>query len=138
MTSTTEEGNKTTFGDTIRFYLTALTTLIACISSFAFLFLVPFVIDPAFSTLFAEFTEEPVLCVTTSTVFKVGMSNCTWASCREGCTNEIFRCTQISVNYKLDAGDQFEGKNFTDIYTVEETEWDYEDAKLYPNVKGCG
>lgn len=132
------KAKKNTIADTIRFYLTALTILTACFSSFAFLFLVPFVIDPAFSTLFAEFIEEPVICVTTSTEFKVGMSNCTWSSCREGCTNEIFKCTQIYVNYKIGASNQFDGSNYTDENTIIQTEWDYEDARLYPNVKGCG
>ena len=32
---------------------------------------------------------------------KLGASNCSWTSCREGCTKEIYDCTQIRVNYKL-------------------------------------
>nr|KAF7427579.1 hypothetical protein H0235_007273 [Vespula pensylvanica] len=28
-------------------------------------------------------------------------SNCSWTSCREGCTKELYDCTQIRVNYKL-------------------------------------
>lgn len=31
----------------------------------------------------------------------LGTSNCSWTSCREGCTKELFECTQIRVNYKL-------------------------------------
>lgn len=30
-----------------------------------------------------------------------GTSNCSWTSCREGCTKELYDCTQIRVNYKL-------------------------------------
>lgn len=30
-----------------------------------------------------------------------GTSNCSWTSCREGCTKELYDCTQILVNYKL-------------------------------------
>ena len=30
---------------------------------------------------------------------RYGKSNCTWASCKEGCTAEIFKCHQIRVNY---------------------------------------
>lgn len=30
-----------------------------------------------------------------------GASNCSWTSCREGCTKELYDCTQIRVNYKL-------------------------------------
>ncbi|OXU25254.1 hypothetical protein TSAR_002816 [Trichomalopsis sarcophagae] len=32
---------------------------------------------------------------------RIGTSNCSWTSCREGCTKELFECTQIRVNYKL-------------------------------------
>ena len=31
----------------------------------------------------------------------LGTKNCSWTSCREGCTKELFECTQIRVNYKL-------------------------------------
>ncbi|KAF2356340.1 Na+ channel auxiliary subunit TipE [Trinorchestia longiramus] len=105
----------------IRFYLTAIAILVACFSSFAFLFLVPFVIDPAFSTLFAEFVDEPTTCTTESSEFKLGMSNCSWSSCREGCTREIFQCTQIYVSY-----------------TMAEEATPRTNISLYPNVKGCG
>lgn len=30
-----------------------------------------------------------------------GASNCSWTSCREGCTKELYDCKQIRVNYKL-------------------------------------
>lgn len=30
-----------------------------------------------------------------------GTKNCSWTSCREGCTKELYDCTQIRVNYKL-------------------------------------
>ena len=134
---TTEDSKSATIADTIRFYLTALSVLVACFSSFAFLFLVPFVIDPAFSTLFAEYHEDPVACVTTIAERKSGMSNCTWSSCREGCTNDIFQCTQIYVNYKID-GKLLLESNYTDPASFFNIEWDFTEAKLFPNVKGCG
>lgn len=31
----------------------------------------------------------------------VGTSNCSWTSCKEGCTKDLYDCTQIRVNYKL-------------------------------------
>lgn len=65
----------------------------------------PFVIDPAFTTIFMEFDETPVLCVTLNTERRQGVSNCSWSSCREGCTKEIFDCTQIRVKYKKIAND---------------------------------
>ena len=30
---------------------------------------------------------------------RYGKSNCSWASCREGCTAEIFKCHQVRVTY---------------------------------------
>ena len=83
------------------FYTTAFFILLAVFSLFAFLFLVPFVIDPAFSTIFKEFDPEPTLCYTQEVINLIGSSNCTWTSCREGCTKEIFNCTQILVKYRI-------------------------------------
>lgn len=84
------------------FYITAFFILLGIFSLFAFLFLVPFVIDPAFTTIFMQFEEKPAVCVTVSTVTNRGASNCTWSSCKEGCTKELYECTQILVNYKFD------------------------------------
>ncbi|XP_015430081.1 PREDICTED: protein tipE [Dufourea novaeangliae] len=41
-----------------------------------------------------------------------GTSNCSWTSCREGCTKELYDCTQIRVNYKLpvNASDDDDGQ----------------------------
>lgn len=82
------------------FYTTAFFVLLGIFSFFAFLFLVPFVIDPAFTTIFMEFDETPATCVTVYVERRRGTKNCTWSSCREGCTKEIYNCTQIHVNYK--------------------------------------
>lgn len=82
------------------FYTTAFFILLGTFSLFAFLFLVPFVIEPGFTTIFMQFDTRPAMCVTTEIVSKRGVSNCTWSSCREGCTKELFECTQIQVNYK--------------------------------------
>ncbi|CAL4142199.1 unnamed protein product [Meganyctiphanes norvegica] len=122
----------------IRFYITTFFVLLACCSSFAFLFLVPFVINPAFATLFAEFKIDPVTCVTTSYEELKGTSNCSWSSCMEGCTKDLFKCQHIIVNYKNDTEDFFTDKDFIAEDEIETIEWDVVDAKLYPNVKGCG
>jgi len=37
---------------------------------------------------------------------KRGTKNCTWASCREGCTRELYNCTQIRVDYRIAPLDQ--------------------------------
>lgn len=89
-----------TWQEKLLFYITAFFILLGTFSLFAFLFLVPFVIDPAFTTIFMEFDETPALCITVETEKRRGASNCTWSSCREGCTKEVYDCTQIRVNYK--------------------------------------
>lgn len=83
------------------FYTTAFFVLLGTFSLFGFLFLVPFVIEPAFQTIFMEFDEGRAQCFTDDTIVKAGTKNCTWTSCREGCTRDIYTCTQIYVNYKV-------------------------------------
>lgn len=83
------------------FYTTAFFILLGIFSLFGFLFLVPFVIEPAFTTIFAAFDLIPAECVTRQVEMMRGASNCSWTSCREGCTREIYECTQIRVNYKV-------------------------------------
>ncbi|XP_023290183.1 protein tipE [Orussus abietinus] len=90
-----------TFLQKLLFYTTAFFILLGTFSLFAFLFLVPFVIDPAFTTIFMEFDTRPAECVTIDVESRRGTSNCSWASCKEGCTKELYDCTQIRVNYKL-------------------------------------
>lgn len=89
-----------TLKEKLLFYTTAFFILLGIFSLFAFLFLVPFVIEPGFTTIFMQFDTRPAMCVTVDTVQKRGVSNCTWSSCREGCTKELFECFQITVNYK--------------------------------------
>jgi len=126
------------WASSFRFYLTTFFVLLACISSFAFLFLVPFVIGPAFSTLFAEFETQPVKCVTKSYEELKGINNCSWSSCKEGCTKDLFKCQHIIINYKNDTEGFFDDITFIAEDEIDSIEWDVEDAKLYPNVKGCG
>jgi hypothetical protein len=92
---------KQTFMQKLLFYTTAFFILLATFSLFAFLFLVPFVIDPAFETIFKQFDETPAMCYTMQVSMHRGTTNCSWSSCREGCTRELFECTQILVNYKV-------------------------------------
>lgn len=83
------------------FYTTGFFILLGIFSLFGFLFLVPFVIEPAFTTIFAAFDVTPAMCVTRHVERMRGVSNCSWTSCREGCTREVYECTQIRVNYKI-------------------------------------
>uniref|UniRef100_A0A1A9UG51 Protein tipE n=2 Tax=Glossina TaxID=44049 RepID=A0A1A9UG51_GLOAU len=105
-----------TFREKMLFYTTAFFILLGTFSMFAFLFLVPFVIEPAFTTIFMQFEEVPALCETFSTVRRFGNRNCTWSSCREGCTKEIYECTQIKVNYRLNLYNYTDEFNFTEYH----------------------
>ena len=52
---------------------------------------------------------------------RYGRSNCSWASCREGCTAQIYKCHQVRVTYtpkKL-------YKNNTVLDDIKENEWAY-------------
>ena len=92
---------------------------------------------------------------------RYGKSNCRWASCREGCTAQIYKCHQIRVTYtprKL-------YRNNTSVEDIADNEWAYltrrekltdaedkplldengevqehvvEDTPLLINIKGCG
>lgn len=103
-----------TFKEKLLFKITAFFVLLAIFSLFAFLFLVPFVIEPAFTTIFMEFDETPAECVTAEVVHFKGASNCSWTSCREGCTKEVYECTQIRVNYKVFETIEYENDTFAD------------------------
>lgn len=106
----------------IKYYTSMFLGALCIVCVFAFLFLVPFVLDPAISTLMHQFVEKPVHCRVSAELFtrimmtnnnannirllqlesselRYGKSNCSWASCREGCTAEIFKCHQLRVTY---------------------------------------
>lgn len=110
------------FKEKALFYITAFFVLLATFSLFGFLFLVPFVIEPAFTTIFMEFDETPAECVTAEVVHFRGASNCSWTSCREGCTKEVYECTQIRVNYKV-----FDVENVTLSYDDDDDDDDDND-----------
>ena len=119
-----------TLKEKLLFYTTAFFILLGTFSMFAFLFLVPFVIEPAFTTIFMQFEETPALCETYDTVTYFGAKNCSWASCREGCTKDIYQCTQIRVNYRLNL------YNFTDEFNFTEYHINLKEAeRVIPPVK---
>lgn len=99
MASETEEKLAVPFRDSVFFYLTAFFCMLAVFSLFIFLFLVPFFIEPALTTIYMEFDPEPVTCQTTEATFYQGLSKCHWSSCREGCTKEVYECWHIRVRY---------------------------------------
>ena len=56
-----------------------------------------------------------------SSELRYGKSNCSWASCREGCTAEIFKCHQVRVTYTPKREYQEE----LEIETIPPNEWAY-------------
>lgn len=111
-----EPPEERTFKEKLLFYTTAFFILLGTFSMFAFLFLVPFVIEPAFTTIFMQFEEVPALCETMYQDTFHGAKNCSWASCREGCTKDIYVCTQIRVNYRLNLYNYTDEFNFTQYH----------------------
>ena len=71
------------------------------LSFMALLFLVPFVVDPAVLHIQADFDPNPVQCELVEAVFKIGLSACSWSSCMEGCTRELFKCFQVRKSSKI-------------------------------------
>lgn len=100
-------------------YITIVLATILCGGASALLFLVPLYADPALSALAADFDPTPADCVTERRDDRLGLDNCTWASCREGCTSDAYKCMQLYVKYKV----------------INE---DWKPAVLFVNIKGCG
>lgn len=97
--------------------------------------MIPFVVDPAISTIVADYDPVPVTCITTDHVYATSLSNCSWASCREGCTTTPVRCHQILVNYTRIPFFEWEITQPKELYSVE---WDVMDTRLLINTEGCG
>lgn len=115
-----------------KFYTSLCLGTTAILAVFAFLFLIPFVVEPAISTILADFSPRAVACMATDHVYAEGLRNCSWASCREGCTSAALRCHQIRVNYSRMAYDEFVTKQPGQI------PWDVADTKFFVNTEGCG
>ena len=105
----------------IRFYLSAASLILLFTSFTVFVFLIPFIIDPAVASLRGELSPRPVTCRVLSAQYRLGVSKCGWSSCREGCTQDIFQCHQVLVEYSP--------LEFPDL-TVP--------ATLLVNIRGCG
>lgn len=116
--------------ESAKFYASLCLGTTAILSVFAFLFLIPFVVDPAVAALLADYEPEPVTCVASRHIYAEGLRNCSWASCREGCTREATRCHQIFVNYSR--------VPFRDYRPPVPLEWDVADTRFLVNAEGCG
>ena len=69
----------------------------AGLSIILFVFAAIWYIDPALLTLVLRFRQAR--CTTKNQAFLIGISNCSWTSCRLGCTREIYKCWQIQVSW---------------------------------------
>jgi len=140
----------------IKYYTSLFLGTLCIVCVFGFLFLVPFVLDPAISTLMHDFVHDPVNCKVTGYTLRYGRTNCSWASCREGCTASIYKCHQIRVSYTPDE----EFKDTALISSLPKNSWQdltriekpvdpetkeplgieviVEDTPLLINIKGCG
>ena len=96
-----EEVKGRTREEKIRFWLSAASLTLLFTSFTVFVFLIPFIIDPAVASLRGELSPHPVTCRVVSAKYRLGVSRCGWSSCREGCTHEVFNCWQIEVRSLL-------------------------------------
>lgn len=129
---------KRTFREQVQFYATSTLAFFSVGAGASLLFLVPLYVDPAISTLVSDFIEEPTWCTTSRREDVIGINNCSWSSCREGCTSDMYKCTHIYVTY-IDANVTV-GTNLTmaELANVTSELTHSEEAMLLVNIKGCG
>nr|CAD7409063.1 unnamed protein product [Timema cristinae] len=121
-----------TFLEKAKFYTSLCLGTTAILSVFAFLFLIPFVVDPAITTILADYEPEAITCLAISHSYVEGLKNCSWSSCREGCTTAQTRCHQILVNYSKILFSDWEDRS------VDSVEWDFNETRFFINTEGCG
>ncbi|XP_067013189.2 protein tipE [Anabrus simplex] len=122
---------KRTCREKIWFYTTSFLAMTAVAGGSALLFLVPLYVDPAISTLAADFVPVPVKCVTTRREDLSGIFNCSWSSCREGCTSDMYACLHVFVSYTTTP---YNTSNDEEDVNSDKTD----EAVLLDNIKGCG
>lgn len=141
------------------FYTTSTLAFFSVTAGASLLFLVPLYVDPAISTLVSDFIDQPTWCTTTRREDVVGINNCSWSSCREGCTSDLYRCTHIYVTYIEQTNNSimpnlslaitnaiaYESHNAQNLMMAASavisnlTDVDHsEEAILLVNIKGCG
>lgn len=128
---------KRTLRERATFYATSTFAFLSVAAGSSLLFLVPLYVDPALSTLVSDFTDEPTWCTTQRREDVVGIMNCSWSSCREGCTSDMFKCTHIYVTF-IESNLTFM-PNISTMMLANMTEIEHsEEAILLVNIKGCG
>lgn len=118
-----------------RFYVTTMLAVFSMSAGSSLLFLVPLYVDPAISTLVANFVPDPVTCITSRKEELTGLFNCTWSSCREGCTSDMYHCTHIYVKYNATTtNNSSTSQNLSKVLSPKNED----EAVLLVNIKGCG
>ncbi|XP_057377179.1 uncharacterized protein LOC130698523 [Daphnia carinata] len=111
-------------------------SLLAGTSFVVFMTLLPLVIDPSVLTFVLDL--EPAACLTVHSAALNGTSNCTWTSCQQGCTVDIYKCWHVNVSYLLAdpalAAERLDRQLLASPYPPPPQQ----PARLYPNVVGCG
>lgn len=129
---------KRTLRERLSFYTTSTLAFFSVTAGASLLFLVPLYVDPAISTLVSDFTDEPTWCTTQRREDVVGIMNCSWSSCREGCTSDMYKCTHIYVTF-IESNLTFMPNISTMMLANITNDIVHSDeAMLLVNIKGCG
>jgi hypothetical protein len=86
-----------------------LCSTLAALSILGVVVVCPILLDPAIDTLVSSF--EDGMCQTVYNQYLTGLSNCSWTSCREGCTADIYLCWHIIVVYMKGNQQEFDAYN---------------------------
>lgn len=86
-----------------------LCSALAAVSILGVVVMCPMMLDPSIDTLVSSFDEG--MCQTVYKQFLRGLSNCTWTSCREGCTAEVYSCYHVVVVYVKGTADEFDASH---------------------------
>ncbi|XP_046656385.1 protein tipE-like [Daphnia pulicaria] len=90
----------------------------------------PLAVDPALESIWRTFSTKPVICLTTDIQIHhsrnpdgsvKGNDACTWTSCRQGCTGELFRCVQLFANISRLPWDVLESANTSQWIRLDST-----------------
>ena len=116
-------------------------SLLAGTSFIVFMTLLPLIIDPSVLTFVLDL--EPAACLTVHSAALNGTSNCTWTSCQQGCTVDIYKCWHVNVSYLLADPALAAERLLPDPFASSSSEpypstSTQQPARLYPNVVGCG
>ena len=68
-----------------------------------------------------------------------GASKCSWSSCREGCTTDLYECNHVYVEYSpLSEDREMISTNRSSSHLPPPTESSNQVAVLFVNIRACG